>query len=108
MSSRKSRRSSSNCTNPIQKNGAAAPTAAELEQRVAADPDDHAARHQLGVSLVLAGDAERGLELLLELLRRDRGYADGLPRQALVDAFNVIEDAALVRAARRRMTALLF
>jgi putative thioredoxin len=87
---------------------AAAPARDVLEQRLAADPDDHAARHQLGVALVLDGDGERGLELLLELLRRDRTYADGLPRQALVDAFTAVPDDALVRACRRRMTALLF
>lgn len=85
-----------------------APQRSALEQAVAANPDDHAARHLLGVSLIMDGAAEAGLETLLELLRRDRGYADGLPRRALVDAFNVIEDEALVRAYRRRTTALLF
>jgi putative thioredoxin len=92
----------------LDETAAAAPPLTELEQRVEADPDDHAARHQLGVRLVLEGDPERGLEHLLELLRRDRSYGDGVPRQALVDAFNVIDDAALVRATRRKMTALLF
>lgn len=85
-----------------------APSATDLEDRVARDPDDHAARHLLGLRLVDSGDAEAGLEQLLELLRRDRGYRDGLPRQALLDAFNVIEDDALVRSARRRMNSLLF
>ena len=85
-----------------------APSIAELETRLADDPDDHAARHLLGLRLVDAGDAETGLEQLLELLRRNRGYRDGLPRQALLDAFNLIEDDALVRAARRRMNSLLF
>jgi len=92
----------------LHETAAAAPALPDLEQRVDADPDDHAARHQFGVRLVLEGDAERGLEQLLELLRRDRSYADGLPRQALVDAFNAVDDADLVRATRRRMTALLF
>ncbi len=85
-----------------------APAAAALKAQLDADPADPAARHKLGVRLVLGGEAAPGLELLLELLRRDRGYADGAPRQALVDAFNVIEDPDLVRACRRRMTALLF
>jgi putative thioredoxin len=81
---------------------------ADLEQRLAADPDDHAARHQLGVRLVLEGEAQPGLDHLLELLRRDRSYGDGLPRQTLVDALTVVEDEALARACRRRMTTLLF
>jgi putative thioredoxin len=87
---------------------AAESTRDDLERRLAANPEDHAARHQLGAKLVLEGEPEAGLEQLLELLRRDRSYADGVPRQALVDAFAVVEDEALVRASRRRMTALLF
>ena len=85
-----------------------APLRETLEQQLDTNPDDLAARHQLGVRLVLAGEPEAGLEQLLELLRRKRSYQDGLPRQVLVDAFNVIEDEALVRAARKRMTRLLF
>lgn len=85
-----------------------APSAADLEDRLAGNPDDHAARHLLGLRLLETGNAEAGLEQLLELLRRDRGYADGLPRQVLLDAFNVVEDEALVRSARRRMNSLLF
>jgi putative thioredoxin len=86
----------------------AAPPRAELEARVAADPADLEAVHLLGVRLVMAGEAEAGLETLLGMLQKNRAYADGLPRRALVDAFNVVEDEALVRACRRRMTALLF
>jgi len=85
-----------------------APERSELERRVAADPDDVAARHLLAVRLILAGEAEAGLELLLGLLKSHRGFEDGLPRRALVDAFNVIDDEALVRTFRRRMTGLLF
>jgi putative thioredoxin len=85
-----------------------APSRSALEQSVAANPDDHAARHLLGVSQIMAGDAEAGLETLLELLRRDRNYNEGLPRRALVDAFNIVEDEGLVRTCRRRMTALLY
>jgi putative thioredoxin len=92
----------------LEQTAAAAPPLADLAQQVTADPDDLAARHQFGVRLVLAGDPERGLNELLELLRRHRDHPDGLPRQALLDAFNVVEDAALVRACRRRMTALLY
>ncbi|MFM8355473.1 MAG: tetratricopeptide repeat protein [Gammaproteobacteria bacterium] len=46
--------------------------------------------------------------MLLELLRSHRAWEDGRARKTLVDAFNVIDDEALVRATRRRMTALLF
>jgi len=86
----------------------AAPPREVLEQALVADPDDHGARHQLGVRLIMTGEAEAGLGQLLELLRRNKRFAEGLPRRALVDAFNVVEDEDLVRSCRRQMTALLF
>lgn len=86
----------------------AAPAIDDLEKALAANADDHQARYRLGVALVMAGEVERGLETLLDLLRRDRNFQDGLPRQALVDAFSVIDDDDRVRSYRRRMTALLY
>ncbi|HEX7036317.1 MAG TPA: thioredoxin [Pseudomonadales bacterium] len=85
-----------------------APPVDALERAVSEQPDDSAARHQLGIALIEDGRPREGLDQLLELLRRDRNWQDGRPRQALVDAFNVIDDEALVREYRRRMTALLF
>jgi putative thioredoxin len=85
-----------------------APPLEALERSVAENPDDSAARHRLGLALIAGDEPARGLEQLLELLKRDRNFQDGLPRQALVDAFNVVDDDALVREVRRRMTALLF
>ncbi len=85
-----------------------APTGEELESRLLANPDDHAARHLLGVRQIVSGHAEAGLDTLLELLRRQRDWSDGLPRKALLDAFKVVEDAEAVGAARRRMASLLF
>jgi putative thioredoxin len=42
------------------------------------------------------------------MLRRDRGFDDGLPRKSLIDAFRIVEDEDLVGAYRRKMSALLF
>lgn len=85
-----------------------APTAAELAKRLHDDGDDHTARHLLGVHALVAGDYEAALEQLLELLRRERGFQDGLPRRALIDAFAVIDDEDLVGRYRRRMASVLF
>ena len=85
-----------------------APPLAELERALAADPADLRSRHQLGVRLLLAGRAEDGLEQLLEMLRRDRQFEDGLARRTLVQAFQVLDDADLVGRYRRRMSSLLF
>ena len=42
------------------------------------------------------------------MLRRDRGYQDGLPRKALIEAFRVVDDEDLVGRYRRKMASLLF
>lgn len=86
---------------------AGAPSADALEAAIAADPGDLGARHLLGVHRIVAGRSEEGLEQFLEMLRRDRGFRDGLPRLALLDAFRVIEDEDLVGRYRRRMASLL-
>ncbi|MNT06264.1 hypothetical protein D3C72_1409220 [compost metagenome] len=60
------------------------------------------------MQLLLAGEDEAALEQFLEMLRIDRGFQEGLPRKALIDAFNVIADEDLVGRSRRRMASLLF
>jgi len=85
-----------------------APPAEELDARIAADGKDLQARHLRGVQLLLAGEDEAALEQFLEMLRIDRSFQEGLPRKALIDAFNVIADEDLVGRSRRRMASLLF
>lgn len=84
-----------------------APSIASLEAAVAADPNDLNARHLLGAHRLVAGDVEAGLEEFLEMLRRDRGFRDGLARKSLIDAFNTIEDEDVVGRYRRKMASLL-
>ena len=78
-----------------------------LEAAIASNPGDLRARHLLGVHHVVGGDAEAGMEQFIEMLRRDRGFADGLPKQALIDAFRILEDDDLVGRYRRKMSSLL-
>jgi putative thioredoxin len=85
-----------------------APPVEVLEAAIAADPDDLRARHLLGVHRLVAGESEAALEQFLEMLRRDRGFEDGLARKSLIDAFRVIEDETLVASYRRKMSSLLF
>ena len=84
-----------------------APPEATLQAALDADPGDLQARYLLGVHGIVAGDAEAGFGHLLELLRRDRDWQDGLPRKTLIDAFRVVEDEALVGRYRRKMSSLL-
>jgi putative thioredoxin len=84
-----------------------APPVQVLETSIAADPADLRARYLLGVQRIVSGDAEAGLEQFLEMLRRDRGFEGGLPKQALLDAFRIVDDDELVGRYRRRMASLL-
>ena len=84
-----------------------APPVETLRAAIDADPGDLRARHLLGAHAIVAGDAEAGLQQFMEMLRRDRGYQDGLPRKALIDAFRIIDDEDLVGRYRRQMSALL-
>ncbi|KQY51952.1 thioredoxin [Lysobacter sp. Root494] len=85
-----------------------APPVEVLEAAIASNPDDLRARHLLGVQRIVAGESQAGLEQFIEMLRRDRGFEDGLPRKSLIDAFRIVEDEDLVGTYRRRMSSLLF
>lgn len=85
-----------------------APELAELQQRVQTDPADWAARDQLGVQLLLHGDAEAGLEQFLVILQKARDWNDGQAKKRLLAAFATLDDADLVGRYRRRMASLLF
>jgi putative thioredoxin len=85
-----------------------APPAAVLRTAIDADPGDLRARHLLGARELVEGDAAAGMDQFLEILRRDRGWNDGLAKRALIDAFKVVEDDDLVGRYRRKMSSLLF
>ena len=85
-----------------------APTLAVLQQKVQADGNDWAARDQLGVRLLLEGDAAAGLEQFLTILQNARDWNDGQAKKRLLAAFATIDDAELVGRYRRRMASLLF
>ena len=82
---------------------------AELEQRLAADPDDHQARYDLAGALMARGDREGAADALLEIIRRDREWNEGAARTRLLQLLESVglEDA-WGRAQRRRLSALLF
>lgn len=84
-----------------------APSAQVLEQAIATDVNDLRARWLLGAHHMVEGQHEAALEQFITMLRHDRNFEDGLPRRALIDAFRVIDDAALVSRYRRQMSSLL-
>ncbi len=80
-----------------------------LEAKVAADPDDHAARFELAGGLMANGDRDGAAEALLEIVRRDRAWNDSAARTQLLTLFEAVglEDP-WVSAQRRKLSQILF
>jgi putative thioredoxin len=85
-----------------------APELTALQQRVQADGNDWEARDQLGVRLLLEGDAEAGLDQFLVILQKARDWNDGQAKKRLLAAFATLDDADVVGRYRRKMASLLF
>jgi putative thioredoxin len=66
------------------------------------------AAHAAPMRAILEGDAATGLAQLIELLRDERHDEHSAARAALVEAFGLIEDDAIVRDGRRKMASVLF
>ena len=87
------------------------PTAdtAEIEARIAADPDDHAARLDLANARMASGDRDGAADALLDSIGRDPAANDGAARARLLQ---LLEAAGFAdpwgKTQRRRLSALLF
>ena len=86
---------------------AEAPAAPELAAKLEADPDDHEARFQLALRKVVEQDYDAAMELLLELMRKDRSFGDDAARNGLLKVFELLGDDPRVGQYRRRMASLL-
>jgi putative thioredoxin len=93
----------------VWKRGQSLPDVATLKARVDAHPDDLDARLAYAERLVADGDYRAGLEVLLEVVRRDRGERRERARQAMVQAFGLAADQPeLVDAYRRQLSGALY
>ncbi len=79
------------------------PDPAELEARIAADPDDFEARYQLATSLFLRGQYEPAMEHLLHIVKRDRKWRDELARKQLLRFFDALGPSHPATLKGRRM-----
>jgi putative thioredoxin len=80
-----------------------------LRAKVAADPDDLAARLDLGHALAAARSYEEALATFLDLVRRDPRFADEAGRKAMLDLFTVLgREDPLVDRFQRELAQLLF
>ena len=80
-----------------------------LEQRLAANPDDHEARLELANAKMADGDRDGAADALLEIVARDRDWNEGAARQRflqLLEAQGLSDPWS--SAQRRRLSALLF
>jgi putative thioredoxin len=83
---------------------------APLEAKLAADPDDHATRLELSRAYAAQGRFREALEAALEVTRRDRFFAEGAGRTALLQLFEALAGEQyddLVREFRRKLSAAL-
>lgn len=84
---------------------------AALDARLAANPDDHAARLERSRALAGAGRYREALEDAIEVVRRDRFYDEGAGRKALLELFAILGGSEqhddLVREFRRTLSAML-
>ncbi|UPY36640.1 tetratricopeptide repeat protein [Sediminicoccus sp. KRV36] len=80
-----------------------------FEQRLAADPDDHAARIELAVALNSMDQRAEAAEALLEAIKRDRAWNEEAARKQLLKFFEAwgFSDP-VAQKARRSLSALLF
>jgi len=80
-----------------------------LEQRLAANPDDHEARFELAGAKMAGGDREGAADELLEIVKRDREWHEGAARKRFLQLLEAqgLEDP-WSSAQRRRLSALLF
>jgi putative thioredoxin len=82
-----------------------------LQEKIAANPDDHATRLELARAYAGSGEYERALEAALEVVRRDRHFNDQAGRSALLEFFAALEGNEryddLIRKYRRALSALL-
>jgi putative thioredoxin len=87
--------------------GAAGEDEAALSARVAANENDLEARLKLANLRVAAGQYEAGMDQLLEIVRRDRGFEDDIGRKTLLSVFNLLGGGELVSRYRRLLASAL-
>ena len=83
--------------------------ASELRAQVDNEPDNHQARFDLAKALISTGDQEAGMNELLEIVHRERGWNDQAARKQLLTLFDALGPThELTVAGRRRLSSMLF
>ena len=87
----------------------APPETASFEARLAADPDDHAARFELAKAFAGQQKLDMAADHLLTLIEKDRAWNDEAARKQLLTVFEAAGPMSEVaRNGRRRLSSILF
>jgi putative thioredoxin len=82
---------------------------AALQQKLAQDANDHAARFDLAMAQFAGGRAEEAMDNLLDIMRRDRAWEDDKARLQLLKFFEALGPAdPQTQDGRRKLSSLLF
>ena len=93
----------------LARQAASAGPVAELQAKVEADPDDHAARFDLATALHASGKTAEAVEELLTLFRKDRDWNDGAAKAQLFKIFDALPpNDPIVLNGRRKFSSLVF
>jgi putative thioredoxin len=82
---------------------------ADLERRLAADPQDHEARFEFAKALAGQGRLSDAADHLLAILEKDRAWNDEAARRQLLTVFEAAGPTSdVAKQGRRRLSAILF
>ncbi|WP_456376620.1 thioredoxin [Thiolapillus sp.] len=85
-----------------------APSEAELRKRIENNTDDDESRYLLAACHVLNQRYDEAMQLLLELMRKNRSDGDDAARGALLKIFDILGDNPLVPRYRSKMMSLIY
>lgn len=84
------------------------PTLAELKSKLETSPDDLMLRYQLAVQFIVDDQVEAALEVLLEILKKDKEFEDQLARLTMIEVFDLLgKGDPTATAYRRKMFSFL-
>lgn len=82
-------------------------TGESLQYRLAQNADDIEAKYYMAIHCVLAGETESAMEMLLDIVKRDRGFKEDGAREALLKMFDLVAGDPAVNHYRRKLFACL-
>jgi putative thioredoxin len=93
----------------IRREAAKSPEIEALEQKLAANPDDHDVRHQLAVQYTNSGQFREAMEHLIHILRLDLNHGDGATKKLLLDTIASLgKGDPLAAEYQRKLYSLLY